>query len=276
MLTRRRFSILFSAGVTLGGRPAGAAAPGFWPGEAKAAVSLTYDDGLPSQLDYASPQLRARGMRATFFLTEQNMRARLDDWRRAAAAGNEIGDHTVTHPCVLRRYSAESFSRLELEPMERFLDDNFGASRFKSYAYPCDNTSLGGGPQLIREARYRDVVGPMFQAARTTEGPPNAPGEVLANRLFLNGFEPTYDRDAVEPAFRYLRRAMTEGGWAILVFHEVLPRRMGVGDTCLRNHGRILDWIGGQPIWCAPMGEVFTHIRRTLGDKPGERIAAAG
>ena len=143
MLTRRRFSILFSAGVTLGGRPAGAAAPGFWPGEAKAAVSLTYDDGLPSQLDYASPQLRARGMRATFFLTEQNMRARLDDWRRAAAAGNEIGDHTVTHPCVLRRYSAESFSRLELEPMERFLDDNFGASRFKSYAYPCDNTSLG-------------------------------------------------------------------------------------------------------------------------------------
>ena len=37
-----------------------------WPNGAKAAVSLAYDDALPSQLDTAIPQLNAAGLKAVF------------------------------------------------------------------------------------------------------------------------------------------------------------------------------------------------------------------
>src|SRR5258705_3115561 len=41
-----------------------------WPPGKKAAVSLTYDDALTSQLDNAAPALAGHHLRATFFITE--------------------------------------------------------------------------------------------------------------------------------------------------------------------------------------------------------------
>ena len=41
---------------------------------ASVVVSLTYDDGLNSQLDNAVPALDRHGFKATFFLTEDNIR----------------------------------------------------------------------------------------------------------------------------------------------------------------------------------------------------------
>jgi len=82
-----------------------------WPGGARGAVSLTYDDALNSQLDNAVPQLEARGLRGTFFLTEENIGDRLADWQAVARAGHEIADHTVHHPCDLRGYSPARFER---------------------------------------------------------------------------------------------------------------------------------------------------------------------
>src|SRR5438309_814860 len=70
-----------------------------WPGGAKAAVSLTYDDGLNSQIDNAVPELDRHGFKATFFLTEQNIQQgrRLTDWQKLARDGHEVANHTVTH-----------------------------------------------------------------------------------------------------------------------------------------------------------------------------------
>lgn len=78
-----------------------AAEPFPWPGGAKAAVSLSYDDALPSQLDNALPALNAHGLKATFYLTLANetVAKRLPEWRRAAALGHELGNHSLFHPC---------------------------------------------------------------------------------------------------------------------------------------------------------------------------------
>jgi len=38
-----------------------------WPGGARAAVSLTYDDAVPTQRGNAARQLGARGLAGTFF-----------------------------------------------------------------------------------------------------------------------------------------------------------------------------------------------------------------
>lgn len=72
-----------------------------WPGGARAAVSLSYDDALDSQLDNAIPALNRYGFRASFYLTlsAESVRHRLDDWRAAAQAGHELGNHSLFHPC---------------------------------------------------------------------------------------------------------------------------------------------------------------------------------
>lgn len=81
---------------------ASAADPVFaWPNGARAAVSLAYDDALDSQLDNVIPQLNRHGLKATFYLTLANVSVsrRIDDWRRAALSGHELGNHSLFHQC---------------------------------------------------------------------------------------------------------------------------------------------------------------------------------
>ncbi|HEY0064707.1 MAG TPA: polysaccharide deacetylase family protein [Telluria sp.] len=72
-----------------------------WPGGARAAVSLAYDDALDSQLDNAIPALDKAGLRASFYLQLSNptVNKRLEAWRAAAKRGHELGNHTLFHQC---------------------------------------------------------------------------------------------------------------------------------------------------------------------------------
>ena len=79
-------------------------------------------------------------------------------------------------------------------------------------------------------------------------------------RHALQAIAPTYDHDDPRLAIDYVRKAMRWGFWAILIFHDVLPKRLGDGDTSIASHTLILDWIRTQPVWCAPMGQVLDHI----------------
>lgn len=232
-----------------------------WPGGHRAAVSLTYDDGLDSQIDVAAPDLEAAGLKATFFLTQENMEERLSDWQGVWRSGHEVGNHSVTHPCRLRTCTSDGFGDTEVGPMETFLDRNFTADRFRSYAYPCGFIGLGEGGLHQRIARYEHALRGRIAAARTVSGLANDPLRVTADPLLLHGYEPTYDIDDPRLAFRYVNRTVAAGGWAILVFHEVLSRRKGEGDTSQASHRAILRWLTDQPVWCAPLGEVFQYIQ---------------
>jgi hypothetical protein len=143
--------------------------------------------------------------------------------------------------------------------MEAFLDETFGADRFRSYAYPCGYVALGQGGLNERVARYEAALSGLVTAARTIGGAANDPGKVAGDPFMLHALEPTYDIDDPRLAFRYVRQAMQDGGWAILVFHEILERREGEGDTSRATHKAVLQWLGAQPVWCAPLGEVFRY-----------------
>ena len=73
-----------------------------WPNGAKAAVCLTYDDGVDIHLDHAAPDLEAVNLRGTFYVPghSRSLYERMDEWRALAARGHEIGNHTVFHPCL--------------------------------------------------------------------------------------------------------------------------------------------------------------------------------
>ena len=259
MLTRRGVAIGVS--VTIASSFAHPANTRFgWPGGARAAVSLTYDDGYDSQLANVAPLLDDLGFKATFFLTVQNIDARVADWITLSKMGHEIGDHTLTHPCMLKDFSAGRFAREQILPAERYFDTHFGGARPRSYAYPCGYEGLGRGTNIERVRAYLEALSPTFLAARTVNGPPNDPRDVLRQRYFLNGYEPTYDIDNRELALRYVRKAMNNGHWAILVFHEVLEHRKAAGDTSKAVHREILEGLSGLPVWCAPMRTVFSYI----------------
>jgi peptidoglycan/xylan/chitin deacetylase (PgdA/CDA1 family) len=231
-----------------------------WPDERRAAVSLTYDDTLNSQLDNALPQLDALNLKATFFLTKENMEERETQWIAVSKQGHEIANHTASHPCKLKPYTPQRFLAEEIEPTEQYLDAKFDSPKPRAFAYPCGFVKLGQGSPNAEIAAYESVVRPNFYAARTVEGPPNDPALVPAQRFFLNAYEPTYDHDDASLAVRYIDQAIASGHWAILIFHDVLERRIGPGDTSKRVHEAILRRLARQPVWCAPMREVFSHV----------------
>jgi peptidoglycan/xylan/chitin deacetylase (PgdA/CDA1 family) len=89
--------------LALAAAPSPAAAPTAfaWPRGAQAAVSLSYDDALDSQLDHAAPALDRHGLKASFYLTLSSpvLARRLPEWRALAANGHELGNHTLFHQC---------------------------------------------------------------------------------------------------------------------------------------------------------------------------------
>jgi peptidoglycan/xylan/chitin deacetylase (PgdA/CDA1 family) len=261
----RRSLFAAAAGLTLAGE-ARAQPDHAWPGGARGAVSLTYDDGLNSQLDNAVPELQRLGLKATFFLTENNAHWRLSDWEALARDGHEVANHTVTHPCSLAGYSADRFKHAEVDRMEGYLDAHFGADRARTFAYPCGYLGLGKGRRHARYARYRRVLErDGVVAARTTAGGPNRPEVAAADPLHLHAFEPTYEGDGVAPAIRYLNETVAQGGWAILVFHDVVPQWRGDGDASVTTHNRILAQVAALDVWCAPMGQVFDYVEHRWG-----------
>jgi peptidoglycan/xylan/chitin deacetylase (PgdA/CDA1 family) len=255
---------LFAAAAAMGLGGSGRAQPDrVWPNGARAAVSLTYDDALNSQLDNAVPELKRLGMKATFFLTENNVHWRLADWEMLAREGHEVANHTMTHPCALGGYSAGRLADAEIDRMEGYLDTHFGADRERTFAYPCGYLGVGRGGRHARYGRYRRVLErDGVVAARTTAGGPNRPLEAAADPLHLHAFEPTYEGDTVKPAIRYLNETVAQGGWAILVFHDVLPKWQTDGDASVATHNAILQHIAALDVWCAPMGQVFDYVQR--------------
>ena len=264
MINRRQFgSALGAVSVALWTPTESRAAPRpfNWPDGKQGAVSLTYDDGLDSQLVNAAPQLEAYGFRGTFFLTQENMQARVDDWIALAARGHEIGDHTVTHPCELRPYTGATFEARQLAPMESFLDAHFHQPRPRLFAYPCGATELGAHGDLNARRRiYLRLMRQDFLAARIVDGGPNDPWLVKRFRYLLQANAPTYDQDDPKGAMDYVQTGIDRGYWAILIFHDVVDQRRSTGETSRQTHQAILEWIAGKAVWCAPMGQVFNYV----------------
>ena len=149
-----------------------------WPAGKRAAVSLSFDDARPSQLSEGLPVFAESNTKVTFFLTAGNIGTHADDWRRAAGAGHEIGNHTVNHPCSGNfAWSAPraledatlATMRTEMTEASQIIEQATGV-RPVSFAYPCGQTFVGRGRQVTS---YVPIVSELFVAGRgwLSEGP---------------------------------------------------------------------------------------------------------
>lgn len=133
-----------------------------WPNNARAAVSLAYDDALDSQLDIAVPALNRHGLRASFYLTlgGDTVRTRLADWRAVAAQGHELGNHTLFHQCsrtapdrswVTPHNDLDTISAAQLVAQVRVgntLLHAIDGRQERTFAAPCGDRNASGEPYL--------------------------------------------------------------------------------------------------------------------------------
>lgn len=145
-----------------------------WPEPKKLAVSLSYDDGLESQLGNVAPALKQFGITASFYpkLSAPAVHARLADWRALAEAGHELGNHTLFHPCsgtgrdwVLPHQNLDTYSlaqiRAEVETANTFLQALDGQTE-RTYTPPCLD-------QAVKDGEYISTIRELFVGVKSAE-----------------------------------------------------------------------------------------------------------
>lgn len=219
-----------------------------WPDGARAAVSLTYDDAMPSQLLYAVPVLERYSLKATFFLSGSHMAS----FARLTASGHELGSHTVTHPC-----NAE-LAKLSLSDMGKELDAGIsavhalGASGKLTFAYPCGQTRVAGAQS------YVPLVEQRFRAARGV-----TPAVVEPSRVDLFDVPALFPADGSDGTelLAFVERAVQSGGWAVVGVHGVSEAGEYL-QLSQAAHDRLLEHLADnrREIWTAPFGRVADAV----------------
>lgn len=138
----------------------------------KCAVALTYDDAIDPHLDNAIPVLDSLGLKATFYLTcsAPAFTKRTAEWKRVAANGHELANHTLFHPCeggpgrewVPAEYDMRQYSIRRMQDEMRMTNavlHILDGKHKRTFAYPC-------GDQKIHDSLYLDPRD--FVAARGT------------------------------------------------------------------------------------------------------------
>jgi peptidoglycan/xylan/chitin deacetylase (PgdA/CDA1 family) len=243
-----------------------------WPRGARAAVSLSFDDGRPSQLDHGLPVLARHGVNTTFYVTPRGVEERLEDWRRALASGHEIGNHSLRHTCsgnfiwgvrnVLENYTLEQMDD-ELADANRRLHELLGVTPV-TFAYPCGQTFVGRG---LERRSYVPLVARLFHAGRGFR-------EEFCNRpdfcdlAALGGTE--MDGVPFEHLVATVEQAAANGQWVVFVGHDVanLPRQCVNPETLERFCSWCQDPAHG--VWIDTVAAVAAHVAAARGRPPLE------
>jgi peptidoglycan/xylan/chitin deacetylase (PgdA/CDA1 family) len=235
------------------------------PGRRRSIVSLCYDDALPCHFESVAPLLELHGLRGTFY---PHLQSRfLEDvaaWRRVAASGHELGNHTIFHPCYdekwldrtyhLRRYSPQRW-RDEVKLANAVLHTVDGCTR-RTYGNTCHDNRLGEGGGLVR----LETLAPDFFVAARGEHT-RRPVDLAQPNWFNLG-----NRGIDGCSFREIRAELetlaASGGWIVYTMHSVGPRDHAL-HLAEDEHRQLVEWLGGRrdAIWTAPVRSVAETLR---------------
>ncbi len=237
-----------------------------WPGGQQAAIVLTYDDALPSQLDKAVPQLKKAGLRATFFLTSDIDSLSIPRWRKLAHQRFELGNHTVFHPCSGRddnpvpseAYTAYRIIR-EIEVMDRFLFAVDGRIK-RTFAYPCAETFVGGRDYVDSLRKYK-----LVKYARAG----GDSSSVITDFEQLDTLRvPSYGLEGGESGqqlIAFVKSVEQKGGLGVIMFHGIGADYITVSAEAhqqlvsyLQKHQKTI-WV---PTFQQAMDEVYRQVKR--------------
>ena len=236
-----------------------------WPEGKRVAISLSFDDARESQATTGIPFLNRHGVKATFYIVPSTMKKQLEGWKAAVASGQEIGNHSLNHPCTgnftwsrtkaLEDYTLEKM-RAELAEANEEITSLLGVTP-ESFAYPCGMTFVGRGEDT---KSYVPVVARQFQTGRGwLDEAPNSPE--FCDFAQLTGMQMDgKDFDQIMPL---IQQATKEGQWLVLAGHE-----MGKEDGKTTGLDMLEELIryAQDPkngVWLAPVGTVARYVQKT-------------
>lgn len=234
-----------------------------WPDKKTAAIVLTYDDALPSQLDVAIPQLDAANLKGTFFLYSRFTAPELVRWKTNGKHGHELANHSLFHPCPAAayptdpRYTAENYTinnmLREISVMNTILSSLDSLSSH-TFAFPCSQAATGNGSYLD-SLRLSHLV----EFARGGGGE----HAVVVDFQNLDLFNvPAYgplDRPSGTRLVDFVKRTQQSGGLGVLMFH-------GVGgdylDVSAEAHQELINYLKAheKEIWVGTFKDVLRYV----------------
>jgi len=243
-----------------------------WPGGARAAISLSFDDARLTQPDVGLPILDVHGVRATFYVSPPNVPARLNVWRRAVAEGHEIGNHSLSHPCsgthpwsrgnALEDYTLARMEQ-ELLAANAYIQQTFGLGP-RTFAYPCGQTFVGRGEGL---QSYVPLIAKHFWVGRgfRDEGSNDPMFSDLAQAYGVDADNQSWDQLQA-----WMEDALNNRGWLIFCMHEIAdePRLATKPDILDKLCRHITDPQNG--FWVDTVARVAEHIRTQRHEQAGQ------
>ncbi|RIJ69444.1 polysaccharide deacetylase [Nakamurella silvestris] len=229
-------------------------------------ISLTFDDGIADQAAAVSA-MAARGMKGTFFINSGFIGGdgffTLAQLQSIAAAGNEIGGHTVNHP-DLTTLSTDEATRQVCN--NRVALTNWGFT-VTSFAYPFASSSPAT-EAIVKGCGYNSARGlgdlrTRFGCARcpyASPVPPVDPFETAA----LDQVDNTWTLKDLQDS---VTRAERTGGWVQFTFHHICANNCDPLSVSPTVFGQFLNWL-------APRTLINTRVR-TVAQVIGGPVAAA-
>lgn len=228
-----------------------------WPNGARAAVSLSYDDALASQLDNAVPTLNKHGIKASFYLLLSSpvLNERLEEWRALARHGHELGNHTLYHPCSasmpgtdwvrphndLDKRTVEAMQQ-EVATANAFLKAIDGQTE-RTFTPPC-------GHLRVSDGNYLPAVKNLFVAIKGAEEnlPPGFASYAVPSGL------------SGEELIALVEDATKNGGVANLIFHGIGGDHL---STAKQAHDELIEYLAARPeeYWTDTYIKIMKHVR---------------
>ncbi len=234
-----------------------------WPEGKRVAVSFSFDDARASQVDVGMPLFDRYGAKVTFFVNPKNTQNRLDAWKKAAANGYDIGNHTESHPCTgnfpwSRDNALENYSATMIE---RQMDDaNAETERLigvrpSTFAYPCGEKFIGRG-QATKS--YVPLVARRFRAGRGfRDEAANDPAFCdLAQLLGVESDGMSFDdmQKAVDTAAK-------SGGWLVFAGHDIGAPGVQTTQTAALEQFLIYAKSPANGVWLDTIDKIAKYVQ---------------
>lgn len=244
------------------------AAPFVWPNGAQAAVSLGYDDALDSQLDHVVPALNQRGLKASFYIpiNGPTLPGRQNEWKAAAAAGHELGNHSLFHGCSAKGPGREwvlphrdldrqtpAGVQEQVIAANTWLQSLDGKTR-RTFTPPCLDMQAGGQD-------FVKALQPHFVAYRAA-----GPGLVTDTAQLDPYAMPVYFVEGMSGTqlIALVEKAAAQHALVSLLFHGVGAEHLSVTREA---HDRLLDHLAKNKarFWTDTMLNVMENARKQAG-----------
>lgn len=235
--------------------------PFSWPHGKRAAISLTFDDARLSQADVGLSVLENCGVKATFYVSFEQLEKRLAVWEKVPSQGHEIGNHTLTHPCT-GNFNFSRHKALEEYSLDRMEDELLRANETchellgvtpKTFAYPCGQTFVGRGEDF---RSYVPLVARHFRAGRGFNAEcANIPD--FCDPCHLFGIDA--DGKTVDQLIELARQAATAGTWLVLAGHNVGTLSRQTVDT--QALVALCHYAHENDIWMGTVAEIVEFVR---------------